>query len=183
MNNLKLKLKITLKNSTKYMKYLGQTCENMWETSTVKSMKCYLLLFSCPVASDSLWSHGLQHDRPPCPSPSPGVCLSSRSLHQWCHPAISFSDDLFSFYLQSFPASGTFPMSYLFASDNWCKISTQQDKLSFSFSISLSSEYLGSISLKIDWFDLLAVQETFRSLLWYHSSKVSILWCSAIFEV
>ena len=68
--------------------------------------------------SDSLWPHGLQHTRPPCLSPSPGVCLSSCLLHQWCHLAISSSDDLFSFYPQSFPASGTFPMSYLFTSDN-----------------------------------------------------------------
>ena len=53
----------------------------------------YLLLLSCPVISNSLQHHGLQHSRPPCPSPSPGVCPSS--LHWWCHPAISFSDTLF----------------------------------------------------------------------------------------
>ena len=56
--------------------------------------------------------------RPPCPSPSPRVCPSSCPLHQWCHPAISSSDTLFSFCLQSFPASGTFPMSWLFTSGN-----------------------------------------------------------------
>ena len=72
-----------------------------------------LLLFSCPVVSDSLWSHGLQHTRPPYPSPSPKVCPSSSPLRQWCHPAISSSDALF-FCPQSFPASGTFPMSRLF---------------------------------------------------------------------
>ena len=71
-----------------------------------------LVLFSCPVMSDSLWSHGLQHA---CPSPSPGVCPSSYSLHWWCCPAISSSDTLFSFCPQFFPASGTFPMSHLFA--------------------------------------------------------------------
>ena len=75
-----------------------------------------LLLFSCPVVSDSLGSHGLQHTRPLCPSPSPEVCPSSCPLHQWCHPAISPSDALFSFCPQSFPTSGTFPMSWLFAS-------------------------------------------------------------------
>ena len=53
----------------------------------------------------------------------------------------------------------------------------------FSFSTSLSSEYSGLTSLKIDWFDLLAVQGTFRSLLWHHSSKASILWCSAFLMV
>ena len=77
-----------------------------------------LLLFSCPVVPNSLQPHGLQHARPPCPSPSPGVCPSSCSLHQWCRPAISSSDALFSFFPQSFPASGTFLMSRLFASDD-----------------------------------------------------------------
>ena len=75
-----------------------------------------LLLFSCPVVPDSLWSHGLQHTRPPCHSSSPGICPSSWPLHGWYHPAISSSDALFSFCPQSFPASGTFPMSWLFKS-------------------------------------------------------------------
>ena len=66
--------------------------------------------------SDSLGPHGLQHVRPPCPSPSPKVCPSSCPLHQWCHPAITSSDTLFSFCPQSFSASGTFPMSRLFTS-------------------------------------------------------------------
>ena len=77
-----------------------------------------LLLFSCPVVSNSLRPHGLQHTRPPSPSPSPRVCPSSCPLHQWCHPAISSSDTLLSFCPQSFPASGTFTMSQLFASDD-----------------------------------------------------------------
>ena len=73
------------------------------------------LLFRHPVVSDSLRPHGLQHYRPFCPSPPPRVCPSSCSLHQWCHSAISSSNTLFSFCSQSFPASGTFPMSCLFA--------------------------------------------------------------------
>ena len=76
-----------------------------------------MLLFSHPVMPNSLWPHGLQHARPLCPPPSPEVCPSSCPLHWWCHPAISFSDTLF-FCLQSFPASGTFPMSQLFTSDD-----------------------------------------------------------------
>ena len=76
-----------------------------------------LLLFSCPVTSESLWSQGLQHTRLPCPSPSPGVCPNSCPLHQWCCSAISSSDTIFSFCPWSFPASGTFSMSCLFASD------------------------------------------------------------------
>ena len=76
-----------------------------------------LLLFSLPVMSDYLWLHGLQHARPLCPSPSPEVCPSSCPLNQWCHPFISSSDAFFPFCPQSFPASGSFPMSQLFASD------------------------------------------------------------------
>jgi len=60
-------------------------------------------LFSCPAMSDSSWPHGLQYARPPCPSPSTGVCPSSCPLHQWCHPAISSSDALLSFYEQWLP--------------------------------------------------------------------------------
>ena len=77
-----------------------------------------LLLFSQPVMSNSLQPHGLQHVRPLCPSSSSEVCPSSCPLNQWYHPAISSSDMLFSFCPQSFPASGTFPMSQLFA-DDW----------------------------------------------------------------
>ena len=81
------------------------------------TLPIYLLVFSHPVMSDSLQSHGLQHTRPPCPSPSPEVCPSSCPLHWWCHPAISSSDAVFSFCPQSFPASGTFPVSCPLTSD------------------------------------------------------------------
>ena len=67
--------------------------------------------FSCSVVSDSLWPHGLQHARLPCPLPSPGACSNSCPLSQWCHPTISSSFVPFSSCLQSFPASGSFPMS------------------------------------------------------------------------
>ena len=68
--------------------------------------------------SDSLWPPGLQQTRHPCPSPSPRVCPSSCPLHWWCHSAISNSDTFFSFCPWSFPESRTFPMSWLFASDD-----------------------------------------------------------------
>ena len=67
--------------------------------------------------SDSLQPHGLQHTRLPCPSPTPRVYSNSCPLNQWCHPTISSSVIPFSSCLQSFPASGTFQMSQLFASD------------------------------------------------------------------
>ena len=74
------------------------------------------LPFSCSVVSDSLQPHGLQHTRPPCPSPSPRVYSNSYPLSQWCHPTISSSVVPFSSCLQSFPASGSFPMSQFFTS-------------------------------------------------------------------
>ena len=66
--------------------------------------------------SDSLWPHGLQHARPPCPSLSHGICPSSCPLNRWCHPTISSSVTLFFFCLQSFPVLGSFSMSWLFPS-------------------------------------------------------------------
>ena len=72
--------------------------------------------FSCPVVSTSLWPHGLQHARLLCPSPIPGACSNSCPLSWWCHPAISSYIIHFSPRLQSFPASGSFPMSRFFPS-------------------------------------------------------------------
>ena len=70
--------------------------------------------FSRSVMSNSLQPHRLQHTRPPCPSPTPGVYLNSCPLSQWCHPTITSSIVPFSSHLQSFPASGFFPMSQFF---------------------------------------------------------------------
>ena len=78
-----------------------------------------------------------------------------------CHPPL--------LYLQSFPASGSFPVNRHFASEYW----------SFSFRISPSNEYSGLISFRIDWFDFLVVQGTLKSLLQHHSLKTSMLWHSA----
>ena len=75
-----------------------------------------LLLLSCSVVSNSLWPHGLQHTRPPCPSPSPRTYLNLCSSSQWCHPTFLSTVIHFSSCLQSFTASGSF-LSQLFASD------------------------------------------------------------------
>ena len=72
--------------------------------------------FSCPVVSDSSWSHEPQHARPRCPSPTPEVHPNPCPLSQWCHPTISFSVVPFSSWLQSFPASGSFPINQFFTS-------------------------------------------------------------------
>ena len=76
--------------------------------------------FSHSVVSDSLQPHELQHAKPPCPSPTPGVHSESCPSSQWCHPAISSSVVPFSFCPQSLPASGSFPMSQLFAWGGQC---------------------------------------------------------------
>ena len=81
--------------------------------------KYLLLLFSHSVVSNSLWPHGLQHARLCCPSLSPWVCSNSCPLSQWCHPTISSSVIPFSSCPQSFPESGSFPVSLLFTSGGW----------------------------------------------------------------
>ena len=130
--------------------------------------------FSCSVISDSLWCHGLQHTRLPYPL-TPGASSNSYPSSRWCHPTISSSVIPFS-CLQSFPASGSFPMNPVFCI-RWPKY------WSFSFSIIPSNEYSGLISFSMDWLDLLAVQGTLKSLLQQHSSKASILQLSAFFIV
>ena len=72
--------------------------------------------FSHSVMSDSLWPHGLQHARPPCPSPNPGVYSDSCPLNRWCQPTMLSSVVLFSSNLQSFPALGSYQMSQFFTS-------------------------------------------------------------------
>ena len=125
--------------------------------------------------SNSLQPHGLQHARLPSPSPTPGVYSNSCPLSRWCHPTISSSVVPFSSCPQSFPASGPFPMSQLCI--RWPKY------WSFNFNISPSNEYSGLISFRMDWFHLLAVQGTLKSLLQHYCSKASIIWCSAFFIV
>ena len=133
------------------------------------------MLFSHSVMSNSLRPHGLYHARLPCPSPTPGAYSNSCPLSRWCHPTISSSVILFSSCLQSFLASGLF---------KWVSSLHQVAKvLSFSFNISPSNEHPGLISFRMDWYDLLAVQGTLKSLLQHHSSKASILRCSAFFIV
>ena len=111
----------------------------------------------------------------PCPSLSPGVCSNSCPLSRWCSPTILFSVIPFSSCLQSFPASESFPMSWLCIKE--------PNYWSFSFTISPSNKYSGLISYWMDWLDLLAVQGTLKSFLQQHNSKASVLWRSAFFMV
>ena len=131
--------------------------------------------FSCSVMSNSLQPHEAQHIRPPCPSPTLGVYPNLCPLNWWCHLTISssvipFSSCLHSFNIRIFSNESTVRM-------RWPKY------WSFRFSISPSNEYSGLISFRMDWLDLLAVQGTLKSLLHNHSSKASVLRCSAFFIV
>ena len=123
--------------------------------------------------SDSLQPHGLQHVRPPCPSPTPRAYSNSCPLSQWCHPTISSSVIL--------PPS-IFPSIRIFSNESVLRIRWPK-YWSFSFSITPSNEYSGLISFWIDWLDLLAIQTILKTLLQHHSSKASILQCSAFFMV
>ena len=131
--------------------------------------------FNRSVVSDSLWPHESQHTRPPCSSPTPGVYPNSCPSSRWCHPATSSSVVPLSSCPQSLPA-------WVFSNEStlhmrWPKY------WSFSFNISPSKEHPGLISFRMDWLDLLAVQGTLKSLLQHHSSKASILQCSAFLTV
>ena len=131
--------------------------------------------FSCSVMSDYLRPHVLQHARTPCPSPTPGACTNSCPSSRWCHPTISSSIVSFSSCLQSFSASGSFPMSQFFTSGGQC--------IGASASASAFQWIFRTDFLWMDWYDLLAVQGTLKSLLQHHSSKASILQPSAFFIV
>ena len=125
--------------------------------------------------SDSLWPHGLQHARLPCPSRSLLKLMSIKSVY-----AIQPS------YPLSSPSLPAFSLSqhqvWVFSKESVLHIRWPK-YWNFTFSISPSNEYSGLISFRMDWFDLLAVQGTLKSLLQYHSSKASVLWRSSFFTV
>ena len=134
----------------------------------------WLSQFSCSVVSNSLWPHGLQHTRPPCPSPTPGVYSNSCPSSRWCHP---MSHPLSS----PSPLTFNFPIIRVFSNESvlcimWPKY------WRFSFIISPSNEHPGLI-FRMGWLDLLAVQGILKSLLQHYCSKTSILRCSAFFTV
>ena len=125
--------------------------------------------------SDSLRYHGLQHARPPCPSPTPAVYLNSCPLRRWYHPTISSSVIPLSSCLQFFPASVSFPISQFFASG--------AQVLEFQLHHQSFQEYSGLISFRIGWLDLLAVQGALKSLLQHRSQTSSVLRHSGFFIV
>ena len=124
--------------------------------------------------SDSLSYYALKHTRPPCPSLSPRGCSNSCPLSQWCHPTISSSVALFSSCLQSFPASGSFPVNQLFTSGG------QSIRASASTSV-LPMNMQGWLPVQLS--DFLAIWGTLKSLLQHYNSKALIFWCSAFLMV
>ena len=143
----------------------------LWKemNSSLPKLCCCSVTLSCL----TLQPHGLQHARFPCPSLSPVICSHSFPLSRWCCLTISFSVIPYS-CSQSFPAMEPLPVNWLFASGG------QSIRASASASV-LSSEYSGLMSFRMGWFDLLALQETLKSLLQHYSLKASILWCSVFF--
>ena len=121
--------------------------------------------------SDSLWPHGLQHARPLCPSPTSRL-LKLKSTESvmpsnhliLCHPLLLLPS--------------IFPSIRVFSSESVLRIRWPK-YWSFSFNISPYNEHSGWISFRMDWLELLAVQGTLKSLIQHHSSKASILRCSA----
>ena len=124
--------------------------------------------FSHSVMSDSLRPHGLQHTRLSCPSPTPGACSNS------CHPNVSTSVIQFP-CLKAFQASGSFPMSQLFAwGGQSIGVSASASVLPMNIQDWFPLEWSGLISLQ---------SKGLKSLLQHHSSKASVLWCLAFFMV
>ena len=130
--------------------------------------------FSCSVLSNSLWPHGLQHSWLHCSTPTPGARSNSCPASQRCHPTLSFSVILSPLAINLAHHQGLY---------QWVIHIRWPKYWSFNFSIHPSNEYSGLISFSIDWFDLLAVQGTLKSLLQHHSSKATILWHSPFFIV
>ena len=128
--------------------------------------------------SDSLWPHGLQHTRLPCPSQPPGVCSNACLLSRWCRPIVSSSVTPFSSCLQFSPTSGSFPMSWLFTSGGQ-SIGASASALVLPMNIQ-SWFTLGLTGFR---FDLFAVQGILKSLLQHHNSKASLFRLSVFLMV
>ena len=144
------------------LQFMGlQTVGHDWvveqQEQNSKLKKCWPIpsvQFSRSVMSDTLWPHRLQHARLLCPSLSPGICLNICPLIQWCHPTISSSAAPFSYCPQSFPASGSFPMSHCFVSDGESIGPSALAEWILS-KFSPSKEYSGLIFFTTDLFNLL----------------------------
>ena len=138
-------------------------------------------MFSCQFVPDSFWPHGLHNARLPCPSLSVGVCSKSCPLGQWCYPTILSSVSPSSPALNLSQHQGLFQwLGFLHQVAKVLELRLQHQSLQWGISLRISSPFPSNelISFRIDWFDLLDVQGTLKSLLQHHSLKTSILRCS-----
>ena len=164
----------TLSSSSTFRKWGVSLWRLQHDFSKCQVRHCYCC--SGAQSCQTLQPHGLQHTRLPCASLSPGVCSDSCPLSPWCYLTISSSATVFSFCLQSFPASESFPMSQFFTSGG------QSVGATASASV-LAMNIQGWFPLGWTWFDLLAVQGTLRSFLQHLNSEASILqpWFSLLY--
>ena len=137
---------VILKECARRWWYIEEVLRRLWSLVPIQFSS---VQFSHSVMSDSLQPHGLQHARPPCPSSIPGAYSNSCPVGQWCHPTISSSVIPFFSRLQSFPASGSFPMSQLFASDGHSQLFASGGQ---SIGVSASASVL-PMNIQ-DWFPL-----------------------------
>ena len=170
---------VYLKNQV--VNILPLTCGS---TNTFWKLTDFLICYWCCSATRSCLTlcNPMECSMPglPCPSLSPKVCSSSHPLNLWCHQTIS-SSVICSPFALNLSQHQSFPMSWLLASGGQ---NIEASALAMSiYSTHTSNDYLGLISLRIDWFDLLALQGTLKSLLQHHSSKASILSHSAFFMI
>ena len=156
-----------------------------WESSNEMKHTCFWVIFdllnhgccsvahSCPILCDP---HGLQHTRLSCPSPSPGACSNACPLGQWGHPTISYFAIPFSFCLQTFPPSGSFPVSQLFKSGG-------QSIAASAYASVLLMDIQGWFPLGLTGLTALLFKGLSRVVLEHHSLKASIFQCGACFTV
>ena len=160
------------------MSFIWEMIPGSWTRTVRKLRQGRSVQFSsvaqlCP---DSLRPHGLQHARPPCPSPTPRVYSNSYPMNRWCHPAISSSVTPFSSCPQSLPASESFPMSQLFA---WGGQSTGVSASASVLPVNIQDwsplGWIGWISLQSKWLLRVFSNTTVQ--------KHQFFWCSAFFTV
>ena len=165
-----------MKSNYQFLQFLLFVTEENFVCPKVTKISSRFSFQFSSVASNSLWPHGLQHARLPCPPPTSWSLLKLMSIK-----SVMPSNHLTLCCPLLLPPSN-FPSIRVFSSESVLCIKWPK-YWSFSFSISPSNEYPGLISFRMDWLDFLAVQGTLKSLLHHHSSKASILRCSAFFVI
>ena len=173
-------LDVLWKTSTA-MYFHGNWSEESSKVLRVSTTIYYSVQFSRSVVSDSLWLHGLRHARLPCPSPIPRDCSNSCPVSWWCHPSISSSVIPFSSCLQSFPASGSFPVSQFFTSGGQSiRISASASVLPMNIQDWFPLGWTGWISLQAKVFSRVFSNTTIKSI---NSSVLNFLYSPTLTSI